>query len=585
MEPFDMLTQEDQKTILDYVKTNARGVPADCYSILHTWNKNKRTLFKALGKQLRVKVPITIERNRIIFNQQLAAIYTPYVMRIWDVQEELGHAVVEDYEFLLKKTKNEFIAKAMMHAYAFFKGDEQFCAFTRLFGYTHVRNGVISLSSYSSYPTLEFPSINITIKNGMKVAKAVQKVLKAIDFPHMDLFEKWRNQISDLNANRSFSTNLVISIHPIDFMTMSDNNCDWSSCMSWTKDGMYSASSIEMLNSNVAVIAYLESKTPYENSGHQIPNKSWRLICYAHKDILLSGKQYPYSHEELTHTTLREIANLLKKNLNWSYQYGIQQYQDIIHYHSNEYLRHQIPRRKKIDKHNIIVYTRTMYNDLVQDTDTKYWCYRNYVEKPLFLCLSGSATCMCCGDKLYPDDGGHYDNYGSNKICRNCLNNFVCYSCGKVIHPDNDAVVHEIKWLGPHSWYNEQHICHDCLTNDFVYVPSLDRYLPISSINTKYKRDYCIVTEEDMVKFKETYGRSSYFSYDEIQELLDEAHIPYRRVPMTTLYTGDFDVLYTYERILELDPACTREAIDHFSWVPAKEVVSGETSCTVQIVQ
>ena len=70
--------------------------------------------------------------------------------------------------------------------------------------------------------------------------------------------------------------------------------------MSWSRNGCYHAGTLEMMNSNVAAVAYLESNSEYalhlDETGevYPIPNKSWRSLVFIHKDIILCGKSYPY---------------------------------------------------------------------------------------------------------------------------------------------------------------------------------------------------------------------------------------------------------------------------------------------------
>ena len=54
--------------------------------------------------------------------------------------------------------------------------------------------------------------------------RAIRKILEYFEFPFMDTFNQWRDDISVINTDKEINGELVFSIHPIDFMTMSDNN-------------------------------------------------------------------------------------------------------------------------------------------------------------------------------------------------------------------------------------------------------------------------------------------------------------------------------------------------------------------------
>ena len=254
MEIFDRITPREQETIKNYIRLYA-GVAesAPLPQVLYVWNKQKRTLYKGLGKELRVKIPVEIPRNTLYYQKELKAIYEVYT--IWD---ENDSCTFLRYSDRYKNTiHNDFV-----YAYIYFIATQNWCSkdkyvASRLLLHQNIEKGYITTQSNDE--PYHFESFKATVKNNMRTVRTIQKVLKAMHFPHMDLFEKWRNAVSDLNINKDIKADLVFSIHPLDYMTMSDNNCDWSSCMSWTSHGSYSAGTIEMMNSNMAIIAYLES--------------------------------------------------------------------------------------------------------------------------------------------------------------------------------------------------------------------------------------------------------------------------------------------------------------------------------------
>lgn len=473
MQPFDKLTNENIDFIKAYINSYANAKVDDLRPVLRVWNKNKRTLFKALGGELQVKIPIEIPRNTLIYHNQLNKIYYSYpITTIWDMADFMEN------DYIRRTIRNEFVSSAIEHFIRETDNLDTVRSFTRLLSHTNVEEG-------KTVKDYEFPYYNLTIRKGTKIAKAVQRVLKTACYPHMHLFEEWRNAISNLNANRSVKANLVLSINPIDYMTMSDNNCDWSSCMSWTREGMYSVGTIEMMNSNVAVVAYLESDTPYEVCGMIAPNKSWRALLFVHKDIMVVGKNYPYSHEGLCEAVLKHMGDLVKKNLNWDYSFKNQPYRDMWYFQNNEFVRNNLSRfamRRKsryynnkwhyTDRHKILCYTRMMYNDMIADHESTYLCYRNKVDKTLFLSLSGRATCMCCGNYIFDEWENPRDEDGSVKVCYNCREHARCCYCDIVYqYPEKHMVEVVIGGGHNYSWY-QNHLCKNEITK-LRYYPGL----------------------------------------------------------------------------------------------------------------
>lgn len=470
MQPFDKLTNENIDFIKAYIDSYANAKVDDLRPVLNVWNKNKRTLFKALGGELQVKIPIEVPRNTLIYHNQLNKIYYSYpITTVYEMCDFL------ESNYIKNTIRNEFVSGAIEYLIRETNDINTVRSFSRMLSHTNVEEG-------KTVRDYEFPHYNLTIRQGTKIAKAIQRVLKVAKYPDMHLFEDWRNAISNLNANRSVKANLVLSINPIDYMTMSDNNCDWSSCMSWTKDGMYSTGTIEMMNSNVAVVAYLESDTPYEVCGMFAPNKSWRTLLFVHKDIMIVGKNYPYYHEGLCQAVLHHMSKLVKHNLNWDYSFKNQLYHDLIHFESNEFVRADLSRQKMryksryqdgkwthTNRHKILCYTRLMYNDMICDRETSYWCYRNKVDKTLFLNLSGRATCMCCGEYIYDEWDNPRNEDCTLKVCHHCRNNNHCVYCNKVYQNKEHMVEVILNGRRRSEWY-KTYLCKHEL--------SLIRYYP-----------------------------------------------------------------------------------------------------------
>ena len=434
--PIDALSDIDRTTIASYISIYGGAECAPMEITLKEWNKNKIKLFKAFGHKLRISKQISIPKDTTIITSELDAIYHPYIF--WheaDVQDFINYP---DNAFTF--INNDFIQDVL-----FFWAKKNYCiqdlyTLSRLFLHKNLVKGYLcTLETTEPY---HFRDFKCTIKNSMKIIRTIQKVLKATKYPHMELFEHWRNQVSLVQTSDIIQAKLVLSIHPIDFMTMSDNTCNWSSCMSWSHNGCYHAGTLEMMNSNIAVVAYLESNSEYalhlNETGevYPIPNKSWRSLLFIHKNIILCGKSYPYFKENLCFQVLDFAREIVKKNLNWNYKFINQEYQDMKNIDGNYYLRDWFnPYYDKKRKHHAITfYTNGMYNDIIESKYPHYYCCRNYVEEPLKICLSGPATCICCGKRLFNDknDIYSYDDLGQDKICWDCKSTHRCRACGKI---------------------------------------------------------------------------------------------------------------------------------------------------------
>ena len=288
------------------------------------------------------------------------------------------------------------------------------------------------------------------------------------------MFEDFRVKHSILVNDKNIKGKLYISIHPLDFMTMSDNDSNWSSCMSWENDGCYHVGTIEMMNSNNVLCCYISSHCDFNFANQRLKNykdkvgkdwnwnnKKWRQLVYITKDIVVGGKAYPFQNLNITETVLKIIRKLAKNNLNWTYKYGIEPYKDMK-YIKSIYAMDRAAAYAKYNprKKNILFASNGMYNDMIADhySTTKFLCCRNTVKKTKIINYSGKANCLCCnGSIITEDENIDYDNYayyedrpGYNDryvnvnahICPDCRSKF--FSCEKC-HKDpigHNLIVH-----------------------------------------------------------------------------------------------------------------------------------------------
>lgn len=440
MQPIDAITDIDENTIRNYISIygNAECGPMD--QVLREWNKNKRTLFRALGHRLSVSKMIAIPKSEVVITSELESIYHPYtIVCEYDIE-----MVRYSLDRIQEITNNYFITDVLSYWVKKNYCIEDLRILSRLFLHKNLSKGYIASLKTIANAQYHFQDFKCTIKNGMKTIRTIQKVLKATNYPNMDLFEKWRNQVSLIQTEGEIKAKLVISIHPIDFMSMSENKCNWRSCMAWSNNGCYNAGTLEMMNSNVAAVAYLETVNPFElfnpktGEVYTVPNKSWRSLIFIHKDLLLLGKQYPFHNNNLTLAVLDMAQDLVEKNLHWHYQFINQEYRDMKNLEGNFYIRDWFDVNYNVAKphHSIFIYTNGMYNDVIESKYPEYYCCRNYVKHSKKICLSGPATCICCGKRLIDDPKREiygYDDLGNDKICYDCKRN-ACAICGKIVY-------------------------------------------------------------------------------------------------------------------------------------------------------
>ena len=532
-QPIDSLTKQDRYNIRKYIYlyTNCNCGPLDI--VLGEWNQAKKKLYHAFGNQLRVKKKIKIEKDNNSLSRELSNIYIP-----------LHFYSNNDLTFQKNQVLNSKVLNSNFY-YDFFlyvadypnMSNEEKIKIMSMFKYKYIISGYLDIN-------LKLEHYKFSVRKGAKTIRTIQKCIKALGYDNIELFNQWRNDINTINSNQLNEATLVLSINPIDFMTMSDNSCNWTSCMSWTSPGCHSAGTIEMMNSNLAVVAYLEPKKEFEivldeNNKLIMPNKTWRSLLFCHKQIIIAGKSYPYYKKDISIAALDFMREIVENKFGWHYQFKNQLYKDVINFHGNYFLKNYcVPNYHGSKK--IVAYTNGMYNDIIEDTDQEYWCCRNKT-KGLKLNLSGKNTCVCCGVEILPDDYDYDDEYlGSEKICDDCSDN-KCPICN-IIQYKTD---------------NKYNLCSDDCKKEAIVVDMGQKFI-ISRLDflSKSEQKFFIFyrNEEIIESLKEKIKTDPFFfnrSYLEDEQLFRGKDYVIIKVPTSLIKKNLFmrNVCYSFKSV------------------------------------
>lgn len=485
MRPYFLLTEEDKRNFKDYCYDFANVRVNDLGSTLKYWDKNNRKLCKFLGNSLTVKFPIEWEVEEEYFYKQLKNIYYPLNIHT-KFQREYWSPYVDDGDFT--NAVGEYV---LFNNKISLKNVKSICD---LMSYQNVYNGYVDKEYVFSYKNKK----ELKIPKGTKIMRAMRKVLEYLDFPDMNIFNEWRDEISLLKTDKGIAANLVFSINPIDYLTMSDNDCNWTSCFSFMNDGGYSSSPIQLMNSNMAVVCYIESPSnKYMHYGSHISNKAWRTILYIHKDIMLVGKHYHFYSDSLNNIVIEKALELAEKNLGWKYEYKYQEYNDVVNIRNNFYAKDIM---KRINEgHHIYTYSNnSMYNDIIESKVRKYTCCRNYVNKNIYLNLSGPLTCLSCGETIKDGKYSYDDIDSSIKLCYNCNSNENYCSYCSIIDTVHKPKIVKVLYSG--GACEETTLCGDCLKNVYMYDKNNGVYVNQNIVKfLKDNRPYFIYIEDDKV--------------------------------------------------------------------------------------
>lgn len=326
------------------------------------------------------------------------------------------------------------------------------------------------------------------LDNGTKLPKGM-KLVKAFKY-----FESDKNALHELQSRASqiiqsdkVSGKLCISVHPLDYLSSSENVHNWRSCHSL--DGDYRAGNLSYMADNHTIICYLKSEddTNLPNFPHNIKwnSKKWRVLLHISEDwaMMFAGRQYPFSSE----TGINYLKDhLLKANLcSWDAWHTEKVSSVNIEGETIRLFRKYIPiEGQLIEMDKLVCDTKNslQYNDLLKSTcyDPMYsfrshrWsrtAFSNYADPiDTKFSIGKEVKCLHCGDDVitysnmmrctdceaeYGEDSEdfyycsycerrvHYDDAhwlaGDEVVCQQCFDNVIqrCDCCGEYYHEDD----------------------------------------------------------------------------------------------------------------------------------------------------
>ncbi len=430
---FEKLTDLDKSMIKSYINNYGSCDAAEDFlplrngldHILRFWNTNKEDLFKMFAGEVILSKEISITKPKRVLEEDISkAIYyygTP-ARKFYDAYYEKARE--------LAPMKEHYCYGDLYYKMVSLMDINYLC--------TNIYGGVaFSIDTPDGH--------QIQVAPGCKVSKMLGKIAKAFNLPG---FEDFRIVHSMCLNQKSLKGELCISIHPLDYMTMSDNNCDWDSCMSWKAPGDYRLGTVEMMNSPCVVVAYLRASEDMELcEGYDWNSKKWRQLFIVTPHIITGIRQYPYDSDELNAIVLKWLKDLAQTNMGWGpYSENMSK---VRNYNNNVFA--DIGCESKIE-----FYTRFMYNDFYNE-------HNSYVAPSIpeyyKLCFSGETECMSCGEDI-----SNYDDSMTDPgclTCNDCEDVYWCNECGGRMS-GNDYIIVDGCRICPYCYEEHYRSCHCC---------------------------------------------------------------------------------------------------------------------------
>lgn len=222
------------------------------------------------------------------------------------------------------------------------------------------------------------------------------------DTINLSLVEEIRLAQSQVSSNRILKGTLRLSTRPEDFLSLSEDTSNWTSCLVMVSHrGDYRAGCLEMMTSPYTILATVESN-------HR---KYWRQIILLTPYAIIALRGYPYTAPQVTSQVLSLIAAAAKRSLDWDYD------PQLCYSKSSEFA---------VSNGSLYLTTERMYNDSY--LGGYYLIGKKLLPAPTYeINYSGSAYCLSCGAPLELDIG-----YESEVLCPSCSHRKPCSCCGEM---------------------------------------------------------------------------------------------------------------------------------------------------------
>lgn len=474
--------QEWINTYAGYVNIPARREhrQASLEYLMRLWEPAKEEyLFKMLGNKFIVEKPYVIEKH---FNEIKSEVDA--CLSYGDMETFYNNYITWCKHYINEKImKDEYTAN--MHDL-----------------YDLCRATALSHNMYAGRNLkIKVNDKEIAIQYGCKPIRILNKIAQAAE---LEGFEAFRLAHSMILNQKQIKGKLCLSIHPLDYITMSDNEYDWDSCMNWRNNGCYRMGTVEMMNSPMVVVAYLTGNKTMRYYNHEWNSKKWRNLFIVDKDIIIGIKGYPYQNEDFDTACLEALKELAEKNLGWTYG------SEIYHHSFDGDRREGIYLENEDEYLELTFRTNYMYNDFGNGNDTHFLLSNKREDNCIDLTYSGIPECMFCGGVVGIDV---YINEADTVICESCVEYTTCEHCGNRIYGENYFDLDD-HILCESCYYDHRE--YDPIDNDYHYDGDMYKLYYISK---EYEES---IKESLSIDSDEFYGQHKYiyvFSETDVSDL------------------------------------------------------------------
>lgn len=311
----------------------------------------------------------------------------------------------------------------------------------------------------------------VTCSVGQKTSRIINAICKRYKLDqHPEYNARFARLADSLNPIQVKRTALL-SVHPCDYLEMSNRNNSWSSCHC-LDNGEYHGGTLSYMNDECSMIFYTVDDD-VTGDFYAVPKRTRQVFCY-NNGILLQSRLYPQTDDNEARDMYRNIvqrtvADCLKRTNLWTLKrehdevlHRVCTHDDALHYHDYEY-KHYKPnisllKDDGVGEDDTILIGHTAYcldcAEPVGETNTIYCdgCSDD-----------GYIICDDCGRRVHEEDVHYIDGY---YYCDQCCS--YCEACDEYTTGETTGV---------HNSNGSTHyVCQSCLAENYRYCENCKEY-------------------------------------------------------------------------------------------------------------
>jgi hypothetical protein len=311
---------------------------------------------------------------------------------------------------------------------------------------------------------------------GQKTSRVINKICTYLGYNKHPNYNREYAKYADALSPMTIKRHTVLSINPLDYLTMSFGN-SWASCHTIDKtnkrgmpnnySGCYSSGTISYMLDFASMVFYTVNAAA---NGDELWNepKIHRQMFHYENDKLIQGRLYPQDNDgsqgDALYSSYRQIVQQIISTIFevpnlWVLRKGIDavcEYVDSKGTHYRDYVNYNNCTLSTIKGTDNTLYVNVGHDPICIECGEEH-----DIEDNIDCCHNGYSCCADCGVRIVDEDDEYYVN--GEVYCRDCVS--YCDYCEEYHRQDSHWIDNENIYVCEYC-YNEYFTCCDNCGND-----------------------------------------------------------------------------------------------------------------------